>query len=131
MRNFFFPLQDASIYSELPTRTTGLDEILEVGKTDDGMNIIRSLIDFDFFAISSSVATGGIPSNAEYDIKLFVANATKIARNQIVQFFPLSQSWSEGSGYFYQDIMEEVDGVSWQFRSSGSAWAVSGAAYFP
>src|ERR1017187_9408889 len=131
MRNFFFPLKDASIYSELPSRTTGLDEILEVGKTDDGLNSIRSLIDFDFSAISSSIANGAIPSNAKYDIRLFVANATKIARNQVIQVFPLSQSWCEGSGYFYQNIVGETDGVSWKFRSSGSTWAIYGATYYP
>ena len=112
MRNFFFPIKDASIYSELPTRTTGLDEILEVGKTIDGINSIRSLIDFDFPTISSSVALGLIPPNACYDIKLFVANATKIQRNQQIKIHPVSQSWEEGSGYLYQDIVEEVVSAS-------------------
>jgi hypothetical protein len=127
MRLFSFPTQDASIYEAFPTRNTGLDEILEVGKTDDGIHRVRSLVQFDIATISASLANGTIPASAQFDFNLNIASAESLQLGQILSVSPVSQSWTEGSGYFYQEAIQAFDGVSWRYSRSGSAWAASGS----
>jgi len=119
MRQFIFPLKDASIYEELPNRNTGLDEILELGKSETGAYRIRSILDF--------VLPSGIPADALYELKLFTANAQKGNRNQFIRVVPQSQSWEEGDGYFYQDRIQSVSGATWTDANSGSLWAITGS----
>jgi hypothetical protein len=123
MRYFYLPVRDASIYSNVPRRNTGLDEILEVGKMNSGSAIARALLDFDVTALSA------VPGNAEYDLVLYVANAKDLWVQQSLHFAPVSQSWNEGTGYYYQDVVQFNDGVTWNQRVSGSSWAITGSAY--
>jgi hypothetical protein len=129
MRQFYFPTQDASIYQEFISRETGLDEILEVGKNELGTKSIRSLIQFDIDTISASIANGTISQNSVFDLKLFVANGERLLRNQVVQLMPISESWIEGQGYYYQDMLEESQGPTWVYRYSGSLWGSSGSTF--
>lgn len=119
MRQIIFPLKDASIYEQLPNRNTGLDEILEVGKSETGAFRIRSLANF--------VLPSGLPANAEFDLRLFTANAEKGNRNQLLRVAALSQSWEEGDGYFYQDRIQSVSGATWTDANSGSLWSITGS----
>jgi hypothetical protein len=43
--------------------------------------------------------------------------------------YPVSQSWIEGSGYFYQDTQNAEDGVTWENSTSATNWTVSGSDY--
>jgi hypothetical protein len=119
MRQIIFPLKDASIYEELPNRNTGLDEILEIGKSETVAFRIRSLANF--------VLPSGLPINAEFDLQLFTANAEKGNRNQLIRVAAQSQSWEEGDGYFYQDRIQSVSGATWTDANSGSLWAITGS----
>lgn len=129
MRRFYTPQKDASIYEEYTTRQSGLDEILEVGKSGSGSYSIRSLLQFDISTISSSMSSGVIPPSASFDLKLYFARADKVKVGQYVELFPVSASWEEGQGYFYQEPYLENDGVTWQRRESGSLWTASGSDY--
>jgi hypothetical protein len=120
MRYLFFPAKDAAVYETAPDTNTGLDEILEVGKTDDGRKIVRSLLQFD---LSNTI----VPLSASYDLVLYIANADRLKAMQGVVVCPLSQSWEEGTGYFYQTIKTSDDGATWTQNISGSFWA-SGSA---
>lgn len=122
MRRFFYPIKDATIYQEFPNRQAGLDEIVEVGKSDNGRYRIRSLLGFDIAALSASISAGTVSPAASYDFKLFLAKATKLQLNQVVNVHQLSSSWDEGSGYFYQDMRESTDGATWKYRQTGSVW---------
>lgn len=119
MRKIIFPLKDASIYEELPNRNTGLDEILEVGKSEYGQYRIRSITDF--------ALPTGIPANALYELRLFSANIVNMNRSQSLYVSPQSQSWEEGDGYFYQDVIQLRSGATWNDAASGSLWNVSGS----
>lgn len=127
MRRFYFPTKDASIYQELPDRQTGMDEILEIGKTGDGIYSARSLIQFDMAFVSSSLMNGTLPINCEFSLKMFVANVSSSQLNQSIEVYPLSQSWMEGQGYFYQNSFEDPIGVTWRNRTTGSSWVTSGS----
>jgi len=123
MRNFLIPSQDVAIYQEFDIRQTGLDEILIVGKTNFGSYAVRSLVQFDITTISASLANGTLPISTSFDLVLYVASADKLQNGQTLEFKPLSQSWIEGTGYFYQDITQSIDGATWTNNTSSSLWA--------
>lgn len=123
MRHFFFPSADSSIYSQYPSLSSGLDEILEVGKTENGVYSARSLIQFDVSQFSS------FPISASYELKLTLAKGDRLKKNQLVWAFPVSESWDEGQGYFYQNVYQEPDGTTWISRTSGSSWSVTGSTF--
>lgn len=129
MRQFFSATQDASIYEAFPDKQAGLDEILNVGKSDDGLTSIRSLIQFDIASISASISNRTLPISTTFDMKLFLSNANKLKLKQVVEVYPLSESWVEGSGYFYQDSFSETDGTTWKYRQTGSLWINSGSTF--
>lgn len=118
MRQIIFPLKDASIYEELPNRNTGLDEILELGKSETGAHRIRSLMNF---------VLPTVPDSAVYELRLFTANVEKANRNQVIRATLISQSWEEGDGYFYQDRIQNVSGATWTDSNSGSLWTITGS----
>lgn len=127
-RKFITPLQDASLYHEFPLRNTGYDEIIEVGKSDQLTNEpIRSILQFDVTSISASMAAGTIPLNAQHFLNLRIANAANFVRNQTLEFYHLSESWDEGTGYLFQDLVNAQDGVSWIVKDNTQAtWSVEG-----
>jgi len=125
MRYFYLPTKDAAIYSNAANRNTGLDEILEVGKTNSGSTVARSLLEFDVSQLS------GVPINAQYDLTLWVAKAQDLRYAQQIEVSHVSQSWIEGTGYYYQTEIQANDGVTWRYASSGSAWAETGSSYLP
>jgi hypothetical protein len=122
MRQFFFPLQDAAIYEEFPTRNTGLDEILEFGRTSNGIFKVRSLLEFDVRAISASIANGLVAPQATYELTLSIASASNLNATQPIELYAVSQSWVEGTGYYFQQNIQSRDGVTWNQASSGSLW---------
>jgi hypothetical protein len=139
MRKIYVPVKDASLYEEFNWRNTGLDEILEIGKSATGAKIIRSLIQFDIPTLSASVAAGTIPASASFDLKLFVARADDLRYGQTFELAQVSRSWVEGTGYYYQNTNTpftssrapaggyfENDGVTWISRQSGSTWSTPG-----
>lgn len=130
MRSFIKLTQDATIYQRFPTRNTGLDEILEIGKaarsTDNTAaytaSAVRSLLQFD---IGPSYYT----SSAKYYLNLYLANASKVNRYQKINVHLVSGSWVEGSAYASQDVQNTSDGVTWYSASNSTAWNVDGADY--
>lgn len=125
MRHFITPLQDASLYQGEPTRNTGYDEILEVGKLDG--DAVRALVQFDLTALSASIVAGRIPLGASHSLNLRLANATSFKRNQTIEFWTVSESWEEGTGNFSQDLVNPRDGVTWNDRQASVTWSLSGS----
>lgn len=129
MRTFIKPTQDATIYQRYPQLNSGLDEIIEVGKLTkplDGSGMyssasVRLLLDFDV------PSNNQYPESASYYLNLRLANAKNVNRYQKLEIYPISQSWIEGSGYFYQDNTNNEDGVCWASASSAISWTEQGA----
>lgn len=133
-----FANKDSTIYSDLQTLNTGLDEILEIRNTyykitsgnpaelaSTVKSLSRILLNFDISTISQSVAAGTI-TNPKYFLRLNTADATALKTIYSVEVLPVSSSWDMGSGKKHSNPMI-TDGVSWKYRSSGSNWAVSGS----
>lgn len=131
MRTFIKTSQDASIYQQYSTLNSGLDEILEVGKVVKPLDVAnmygsasaRMLLQFDIPSANQ------YPSNATYYLNLRIANAKNINRYQSLEIYPVSKSWIEGSGYFYQDVRNASDGVTWKNATKTQLWTTSGSDY--
>lgn len=122
MRYFYFPVKDASVYEEFPNRNAGFDEILEVGKTNDGRYAVRSMIGFD------TPLTSSIPASATFELKLFMAAAEKVISGQKLHLYHVTRSWDEGTGYFYQESYNNADGVTWTLSTGSLAGSVTSSA---
>ena len=134
MHFFSFAEKDSPLYegSATQSRNTGLDEILEVRKdmNADGsvINTSRTLIKFDITNISESIVAGTIPENARFYLNLFDANSKELTTSQSLYAYPVSQSWIQGDGRFF-DQPATTDGCSWRYRdgeTTGTQW-VSGS----
>ena len=134
MHFFTFAEKDATLYegSATQSRNTGLDEILEVRKdmNTDGsvVNVSRTLIKFDITNISESIVAGTIPENARYYLNLYDARSTELTTSQSLFAYPVSQSWVQGDGRFF-DSPATTEGCSWRYRdgeTTGTQW-VSGS----
>jgi hypothetical protein len=131
MRKFLIPSKDASIYEAYPTNNAGLDEILEIGKVANAnwqtpyytASAARSLLSFDL------PTTESVPATAKYFLNLKLANATEVKRNQKILIYQVSQSWDEGSGYFYQNIKNVNDGATWKQVTPTVSWSMEGGAF--
>lgn len=128
MKLFLLPTDDATIYQRYPTNNTGLDEILEIGKN------IKSLDSNKMYASGSSRALLNFeipsaqqyPTSSTYWLNLKIANASDVNRYQTLEVYPITQPWVEGSGYFYQDVKNAEDGVTWLDSLVGAPWSSSG-----
>ena len=122
-RVFITASADASIYERYANLNTGHDEILEVGKKQDKLEIsngrVRSLVKFTLTDLV------GAPTNSDAYLSLKVANATKLNQNELVYVYPVSRSWEEGSGYFEQSPLKSDDGATWNTYASASDWSGS------
>lgn len=128
MRKFLTPTKDTTIYQAFPTNNAGLDEILEIGKAIDivileprySSSAARSLLYFDL------PTTQSVSSEAYYFLNLRLANATDVIRGQQILVYPISRSWDEGSGFFYQNVQNVRDGATWRQLSSYTSWSLAG-----
>jgi hypothetical protein len=123
-----YPSKDASIYSKTLTSNTGADSMLEVGRTSDGYSI-RSLIEFDQEEIND-VISNIMPTTASYSasLNLAAAVANEIPTDMKLDIMPISESWTEGVGYF-GDVPATVDGVSWKYVNGVASWVAPGGTF--
>jgi hypothetical protein len=131
MKIFLLPTEDATIYQRYQNNNSGLDEIVEVGKN------IKSVDGNSMYASASSrilmnfnLTAQVLPIQAKYYLNLKIANATTVTRNQELKVYLVSGSWIEGSGYFYQDIQNSEDGVTWALKNTYVSWSNAGADYY-
>jgi len=125
--------KDTTIYEEnaRKTQNTGLDEVLEVTKFfDEDTQTIhignsRILTKFDLSEISSSIVSGDIPTNAVYQLNLTSTEPNEVLTSYDLEVYPISQSWAEGSGQFFDSPIIS-NGCSWQRRDSQNLWGVTG-----
>jgi hypothetical protein len=131
MRTFINFTEDSTLYQRYPTKNTGLDEILEIGKNIAELDSpvmyasasARAIINFDISTLTA------YPTSSQFFLKLYIANADRVKRYQLLEVYPVSGSWVEGSGYFYQTPINVEDGASWQSRN-GENWQIPGGDYF-
>ena len=124
MHYFEYATKDTTIYEVSSSMNTGLDEILEVRKDMNAagtvVNVSRALIKFDLSYISKSISSGLIPSSSIYPkfyLNLYDANSSELNISQKLYAYPVSQSWTMGSGRTDSNPLIG-DGASWKYKDN-------------
>jgi len=122
MHYFEFPTKDTTLYEDSGSQNTSLDEILEVRKdmNDAGtvIKISRALIKFDLTTISQSIVDG-IITNPTFYLNLYDANSEALNVSQYLYAYPVSQSWTNGSGKRDSNPIIE-DGAGWKWKDNST-----------
>jgi hypothetical protein len=134
MYRLYFAERDATLYERHPERNTGHDGLLQLIKHGKGERFedeirlstynSRILLDFgaQVTAITNAVNAGTIPpigrasNSASVYLNIRAASANSLPANYTVYAYPVSESWSEGTGT-YIDNPESKLGVSWYYRT--------------
>lgn len=114
--------KDATIYERTESLNTGTDQILELKHEYPSTSNIynsRILIKFDVSDIESKVNSGKISQNAKYYLSLRSAEVREIPQEYTVYAYPLSSSWYNGTGKYFNKP-NTTDGASWKYRTSKS-----------
>ena len=133
-----FTQKDATIYKDLVTLNSGLDEVLELRNSyytitqgtiaetaTTTKSLSRILIKFNLADVSSSIQSGKITS-PKYYLKLYSSNANQIQPDYTIEANPISQSWDMGIGKKASSPII-INGASWNYKISGSVWSGSTA----
>ena len=129
--------KDTTIYEQnnRNIQNSGKDEILEITKFfDEDSDSIwvgnsRVLTQFQLSDISQSIVDGSISNNIKYYLNLTSVDETEVKSEYELDVFPVSQSWSEGSGkYNWTPIV--TDGCSWKLRDGVNAWNSTSSSIF-
>ena len=132
MYHFIYPSKDAYIY-ELNTNSEknfGSDESLVLKKDFDGTSlngVSRVLLHFDVSELSQSIVSGEILTTSKYYLRLYEQKTSELSPTYQLDAFPLSQSWSGGTGHTTQNPNNK-DGVSWARTDENfddTNWSVS------
>jgi hypothetical protein len=122
--------KDTTIYEKFETLNSGLDPLLELshekGSTSSLVYNSRILMKFDMSDIESRVNGGKISQNAKYYLSLRSADVREIPQEYTVYAYPLSSSWTNGTGKYFNNPIT-TDGVSWKYNSSkanGTEWDI-------
>lgn len=122
--------KDTTIYEQFETLNTGLDQLLELSHQKASTSSLvynsRVLMKFDMSEIESRVNGGKISQNAKYYLSLRSADVREIPQEYVVYAYPLSSSWTNGTGRYFNNPIS-TDGVSWKYTNSktiGREWDI-------
>jgi hypothetical protein len=124
--------KDSSIYELTPSKNTGGDEILEIGKIsegsldDEGVNwlgsfLTRSLIAFNLDSIQTHISSSYIGNTPTYHLQLFSAT-TELPHDATISVHPLSESFDEGVGTVGSEPIISTSST-WSNRADGIPWS--------
>jgi hypothetical protein len=125
-----YPKYDTTIYEKTESLNSGTDSIIEithetVGQTDRYNS--RILMKFDLTEVQDYINSGKIPSGSvKYYLQLRTAEVREIPQEYSVYAYPVSSSWTNGTGKYY-NTPNITDGVSWKYRFSkinGTEWNI-------
>jgi len=124
MRTFILPTKDTSIYKVYPNNAAGFDEILEIGKLENtgDWKPVRGLIYFP-------IVPADLPAGFSAKLRLNFASASNLDNTQTLYAYPVSESWVEGTSYFYQTPKNVQDGATWNSASTTAAWFTTGSSW--
>jgi hypothetical protein len=122
----FFPTKDASLYSYHPSRSAGIDEMLEVYNENNitvSPQVARYVVQFDQTDINNFISTNSATSSLAFSLRNYIAYADGFNLDTKLYIYPVSGSWENGTGKF-ADSPETTNGVSWLFRdyADGTSW---------
>lgn len=114
----FFPTKDTTIYECIPLLNSGLDQILELTKTE--FDNSRILIQFDIDDIQNYIVNNNI-QNYNFKLKLTSIDSRELPIDYTLYIYPVSQSWTMGTGK--RDILPIIaKDSSWIYRTDTEIW---------
>ena len=135
-----FPEKDTTLYSH-PDRinmNTGHDEVLELveekATTGNTYYASRILIKFKNAEIKdviekklTGIAKEITPNTCEVNIQLYSAEHKYLNKDHIIESYPLSQSWEEGTQRYTSTPSTTTKGATWVYRTenTSSEWPIS------
>lgn len=66
---------------------------------------------------------------SEFKLNLTSTEANEVLTEYALEVYPISQSWAEGSGQFFDNPVTKI-GCSWERRDDNTLWNVSSAQVF-
>jgi hypothetical protein len=128
---FLFPEKDTTIYSH-PDRNelnAGIDEVLTIADEDKNGKKYSSrvLIQFKTDEIVNTLNTK-VVGEFSASLNLYATEHSNLAINQILEVYPLAESWDNGTGRRANNPITS-NGCSWKFRNNDTqqtAWTISG-----
>jgi hypothetical protein len=129
MFRIFYAESDATLYESSPTRNTGIDEILEVGKrlATDGETLekSRSVVKFDMSEITAALSKYSADINqCKFVLQLFTTHAKNLPADYTIDALVVGQEWINGTGFENSNPIV-TNGIAWDQPLSGSAWISS------
>ena len=127
-----FPEKDSTIYSLFPQMNTGIDEIIEATTTTFGVDVnpqtSRILIKYSTTELDNVIdnVVGGLANLGDARVRSFISTAEGLNEDTSLELYPISGSWSMGTGKYLDDPIT-TNGTSWIWRTiSGSdKWKVN------
>jgi hypothetical protein len=117
MFKIFYSEKDTTLYQFLSGSSTGLDEILEIGKrtvvssNNSSTSYSRSLIKFDTTEIVSALSKYSISlDSCKFVLQLFTAEAINLPTSFTIDCKLVGQDWRNGTGFLNGTT---TDGASW------------------
>tara|TARA_R110000751_G_scaffold11771_4_gene40935 strand:+ start:6484 stop:7626 length:1143 start_codon:yes stop_codon:yes gene_type:complete len=124
-----FPEKDTTLYTEYPSKNTGLDPIIEAStyQSNATAQVSRYLIKFPTSQISEMYTDRITSGEYKTYLKNFNAVVTGLNLDQELEFFPISGNWGMGTGR-YNDSPIVTNGSSWDWLdySGSTEWPSSG-----
>lgn len=124
-----FPEKDNTLYSMYPTMNTGIDPINQVSNLNFAIgsspSIARTLLQFNTEEIITTLNDIVLNNNFDVYLKSYIATAQGINEDALIEIFPISESWNNGTGT-YLDQPITTDGSSWDspLLGGGTNWNV-------
>lgn len=128
-------LQDTTIYESDLYRNTGLDQVLEIGKsgTSAGGDLAetKALIKFDINSLSNILTDNSISINdISASLRLYTVQESELPQTYTIEAKALAASWSNGVGYASstaESATTATNGATWiSTQGSGSSlWSNS------
>lgn len=123
-----YPIQDATIYERYPKFNTGLDALLEVGKTivssstTESIYSSRALLKFNYSDLDPLTEIGVNTGSIQYFLKLYAVQEKELQSTYAIEVDTISGSWVMGLGR-YDHLPKTEEGVSWTYTNGFSAGA--------
>lgn len=98
-----------------------------------GSDIRRSLLQFSNTDIEKlkTFALSAISASWQANLRLYLASAQNLNTTYSLEAYPVSQSWTMGTGQFAQ-VPESQNGVSWTYTGpyqNSNPWTITGSSY--
>jgi hypothetical protein len=137
MFRIFYAESDATVYEGLETVNTGLDEILQIGKSigTDGSTLqkSRALVKFNKDEITNVVSKYNVNVNScKFVLQLYTSYAKNLPAQYTIDAKMIAQPWTNGTGFLASNPIIS-NGVQWNEpysnwsldSQSGSLWISS------